>query len=124
MEHAPVRLQAILVGSLATWWFGMILGFVLGIASSGNGQSPMPLSGILKTVAFVLVAVAACSALGGLIGYTVEPFLRPTPDEWPFLGGISDIRSAFAVGIWRDAAYGSGFVATIVTAAHVHRRMA
>ncbi|HWD38226.1 MAG TPA: hypothetical protein VG944_05205 [Fimbriimonas sp.] len=116
LADAPIRVQAVAVGVLATWWFGLLLGVLLSLAGALGSRNPISnrtyCLSVLSTMLFALVL----SAVFGAIGYSVEPVLQPTGSKWPFLDGIHDVRRAFAVGFWHTGAYLGGFVGVIAAA--------
>ena len=112
--HAPTRLQAVLVGTLATWWFGLFLGIALGIGSLLGRRPPLSTRDYLRAVAGIMAFTLALSMAFGLIAYLVEPAVHPTPDNWPFLEGIDSVRPAFAIGFWHDGAYLGGLLGTFI----------
>lgn len=111
---APVRTQALVVGTAATWWFGLLLGIALAIAGLGGGRPAIRTKDYMRVVLGIMAFSLALSAIGGLIGFVIEPLVKPTADDWPFLYGIHHIRATFAVGSWHDAAYFGGLVGTII----------
>ena len=111
--HAPTRLQAVLVGTLATWWFGLFLGIALGLSSLLGRHRALSTRDYLRAVAGIMVFTLALSMAFGLIAYLVEPAVHPTPDDWPFLYDIQAVRPAFAIGFWHDGAYLGGFLGTL-----------
>lgn len=112
--HAPIRLHAVLVGTLATWWFGLFLGIALSMNSLLGRRPPLSTWNYLRAVAGIMAFTLALSMAFGVIGYLAEPAVHPTPDNWPFLEGIDAVRPAFAIGFWHDGAYLGGFLGTFI----------
>jgi hypothetical protein len=111
---APTRVQAVLVGTLATWWFGLFLGIVLSVSGQIGRTPPLGTRDYVRAVLWIMGFTLCLSALFGLIAYCAAPIVQPTADQWPFLTGIRDVRAAFAVGWWHNGAYLGGFLGTIL----------
>lgn len=112
--YAPTRIQAVLIGTLATWWFGLFLGIVLGISSLVGRHPPLPTIKYLRAVGGIMLFTLSLCLLFGIAGYLAEPIIKPDTDHWPFLYRIHEVRRAFAVGFWHDGAYLGGFVGTLL----------
>ncbi len=120
LEHAPVRVEALVVGTAATWWFGCFLGMILGVVSTA-GRAPRASTKVyLKAIGWVMLVTAQMSLLCGLIAYGAEPLAQPNSERWPFLTGILDIRPAFAVGWWHNGAYAGALLGTLFACRRVH----
>jgi hypothetical protein len=120
--EAPVRVQAVLVGTLATWWFGLFLGIALGICSMVGRYTVLPTRDYLRAVVGIMACTLALSLVFGLVAYLVEPAMKPVPANWPFLRDIHAVRPAFAIGAWHDGAYLGGFVGTVLACFWAQRR--
>lgn len=118
----PLRLQAVIVGTLATWWFGLLLGGVLGIISMVGRQRALLTRDYVRAVAGIMAFTLVLSMAFGLFGYLIEPVIKPTSEVWPFLTGIHVVRPAFAVGAWHDGAYLGGGLGTLLACFWVRRR--
>ena len=113
LQEAPTRVQAILVGTMATWWFGLFLGIVLSFSGLVGRRPPLSTRDFLRAVVGIMVFTLGLSILWGAIAYLAEPQIKPDSDHWPFLYRIQAIRPAFAIGFWHDGAYLGGFIGTI-----------
>ncbi len=122
LQNAPARVQAIFVGALATWWFGLFLGIVLSISSMVGRHPALPTRLYMRAVGGVVLYALCLSVVCSGIGYLAEPFVRPTVENWPFLERINDVRRAFAVGFWHDGAYLGGFVGTFISGLWAQRK--
>ncbi|MES2462148.1 MAG: hypothetical protein V4671_16305 [Armatimonadota bacterium] len=111
--NAPVRVQAVLVGTVATWWFGLLLGIVLSISGTAGRRPALPTRLFIRAVGGIMLFTLALSVFCGAVGYFAEPFIKPEPANWPFLTGIQEVRRAFAVGFWHNGAYLGGLVGTV-----------
>jgi hypothetical protein len=120
--NAPVRVQAILVGTLSTCWFGLFLAIVLSISSMAGRHPPLPTSDYVRAVLGIMLFTLCVSLLLGGVAYVAEPILTPDAAHWPFLKGIQEVRCAFAVGGWHNGAYLGGFMGTMLAGLWAQRR--
>jgi hypothetical protein len=126
-DHAPTRVQAILIGAAATWWFGLLLGLLLGNAGVIGRRPRLTTREFLRAVGLVMAIAAGTSLAFGLWGYARGPVRSALNSAsidgvWPFLEGIQDTRRAFAVGCWHDGAYLGGLIGTILACGIVQKR--
>lgn len=121
-QNAPTRVQSILVGTLATWWFGLLLGGVLSLFGMAGRCPALPNRDYVYAVVGIMAFSLALSMVCGLVGYLIEPVVKPTPDDWPFLWGIQAVRPAFAIGFWHDGAYLGGGLGTLIACFWTRRR--
>lgn len=127
LEHiglmdAPMRLQAVAIGALATWWYGLFLGIMLGISGIVGRYAPLSTRRYVLAVGGVMAITFGVSILFGAVAYLTEPLTRPDAAHWPFLTGIRDIRRAYAVGWWHNGAYLGALVTTILASFSVQKR--
>jgi hypothetical protein len=122
LTDAPTRVQALAVGVMATWWFGLFLGIMLGISSVVGRNAPLSTRRYVGAVMWVMSVTLGFSALFGVVAYAAEPLVRPTPDNWPFLEGITNTGRAFAVCWWHNGAYLGALAATVVASFGVQRQ--
>jgi hypothetical protein len=126
LGQAPARVQAIVIGAAATWWFGMLLGLLVGVAGAIGRAPRLTTRQFLKAVGVVMLVAAGTSLAFGCVGYAQGPVRHGSEpgriDElWPFLQGIRDTRRAFAVGCWHDGAYLGGLIGTILACWRVQK---
>ncbi len=122
LSQSPVRVQAVLVGILATWWFGGLLGAVLSLAGLAGRRCPLPTRDFLRAVLGIMLLTLCLSFFSFLAAYAAEPAVKPTAEGWPFLTGIQAVRAAFAVGWWHNAAYLGGLLGTILACVRIRNR--
>ena len=120
--NAPTRIQALLVGTLATWWFGLLVGVVLSIGGLPGRRPVLATRRYVRAGGGIMLFAFCVSVLLGSVAYIVEPFVKPLGDQWPFLRGIHSVRRAFVVGFWHNGAYLGGFSATIAALLRVRRQ--
>lgn len=114
MLNAPLRMQAVLIGSLATWWFGMFLGLALSISGIFGCHHELDTTKFLRAVVGIMSFTFLISVIGGVVGFFAELSIKPNTEDWPFLAGIHNVRMAFVVGFWHDGAYLGGFLGTLL----------
>lgn len=113
LTTVPTRAQALLIGTLATWWFGLFLGIILSVSGMVGRYPPLSTRDYLRAVSGIVLFTLGLSCLFGCVAYLAEPLLKPDAAHWHFLRRIHAIRPAFAVGWWHNGAYLGGFVGTI-----------
>ncbi len=114
LMDAPMRVQAVVIGTLATWWYGLFLGIMLGISSMVGRYAPLTTLQYIRIVGAVMAFTLVVSVIFGLTAYIVEPLVNPTAASRPFLTGIADIRSAYSVGNWHNGSYLAALIATFI----------
>jgi hypothetical protein len=126
LGDAPPRLQAVVIGTAATWWFGLFLGMLVSLAGTIGRRPPSSTRQFLRGVRLVLLLTAGASLLFGATAYLLAPRVPGIGTEeaaryWPFLEGIREQRRAFAVGFWHDGAYLGGLAGTVLACIRVWR---
>jgi hypothetical protein len=72
-EEAPTRLQAVLIGTAATWWFGLFLGMMVSLMGTVGRSRRLTTSEFMRVVALVMAVTALTSLAFGVTGYTMAP---------------------------------------------------
>lgn len=122
LTDAPMREQAVLVGVLSTWWFGLFLGVVLGFCGIAGRNADLSTRRFAGTVVWVMTVTFAVSVAFGATAYLAEPLVGPDALHCPFLSGIREVRRAFAVGWWHNGAYLGALIATAVAGVRVQKQ--
>jgi len=106
-EIPNTRLLVALVGFMATWWVGTIIGFILGLMGLIHRDHKQMLRVTLQ--AFVL---AMCITLvSGLIGLAYGKFyLAETGVNWWLPENLMDKENFIAVGSMHNCSYLGGFL--------------
>jgi hypothetical protein len=109
-------------GVIATWWAGFLLGVPLAIAARAGRRPKRSVRSLLRPVGSLLLVMAACAALAGVVGYTlgrggavmlVDPIAASVP---------RDRHVPFLADLWaHSASYFVGFVGGIVVIVSVWR---
>lgn len=120
----PPRILAAEVGFLATWWVGLIGGWILarvGLADSPPGSRRRR---TLKAFAIVVAIAAVCGAIGTAAGWiatgiTLEPWL-----EIGYALGVDDLRAFVIVAFLHEAGYLGAALGVLVAVLFVRKRLA
>lgn len=98
-------------GVIATWWVGLPLGLLMGLASRIGSWPRLTWRDLLRPVAIVLCAMGVISLAAGVAGYFAAKA------DWVCLGDPLCFRipagrhALFLADLWAHlAAYGSGFL--------------
>ncbi|MCX6344067.1 MAG: hypothetical protein NT018_03195 [Armatimonadetes bacterium] len=111
--NSPLRFQASVIGAIATWWYGLFFGIMLGISSMVGRYDALPTRRYVYALSHVAVITFCVSVVFGGIAYLIEPLIKPDANDWAFLSEIHDVRRAFCVGWWHNGAYIGAFSATL-----------
>ena len=120
----PQRVFASEVGFLASWWVGMIGGWVL--ARVGLDQLPLQTRGRDVAVAFAIVFVTAIisGCVGALLGFLVSRFSDLSGwNQWRDVLELTDLRSFVIVAYLHWASYLGALLGVIGAAVYVRRRL-
>ncbi len=104
------RIGASIVGILATWWFGLIIGITMGLIGLIHRNGSDMLKTTLKSMALIMV-VAFCFGLIGL-GYG-KFYLANHPPYWYYPYNLLDKENFIAVGSMHNFSYIGGIVGLI-----------
>ena len=66
--NSPILL-ALLWGTIATWWVGLIIGILISFSSRLGSKPKLNLKDVFKPILKLITAMFAGALLGGLIGY-------------------------------------------------------
>ena len=116
----PNRLGAALVGVLASWWMGLVIGLPLFAGAALRFDA----RGFFPACRRALTTVIVITVLFGLIGWSLG-VLVITPDNVIDVIGRTDLTDPIAyaqAGILHDAGYLGGLVGMLVAAVPMLRR--
>ena len=127
--HPPVfrtespTLLALGWGVIATWWMGLALGLMVGVAARAGTRPALGAADLLRPVGLVLACMAALSLAAGLVGYRLAAAGVVRLFD-PFASAIPKGRhTAFVADLWaHNAAYLAGALGGITLCLLVWRR--
>lgn len=101
-------------GVLATWWFGLLLGFLLAIAARIGALPKMELRDLRRPVLILMLGCAALALVAGIVGYA----LARSGAVWllPEMARVVPAKkhAAFLADLWtHDASYLSGAIGAL-----------
>jgi hypothetical protein len=105
LRDSSLRVQAVAIAILSSWWLGAILGLIIGFAAAFSKTQTYIYARIVKAQLTTCLISATTAVVLGCCAYILFPRLEITLDDWPFLTGIHDMRHAFLVGWWHNGAY-------------------
>ncbi len=105
------RFGASIVGTLATWWVGMIIGIIFGfiglIHENGKKMFKITMKAFLLTTGIAL--------LTGIIGLAYgKIFLTKSPPNWYLPENLLDVDSFIMVGSMHNFSYLGGLIGLII----------
>ncbi|MBK9392375.1 MAG: signal peptide-containing protein [Uliginosibacterium sp.] len=108
----PERLRAAQVGFLASWWMGIPLGLLSGVAAFIH-RSPAKMQRALAWSLLVIVGFTLAFAIAGLTyGFIQTETIEPSRyTNWFIPSGVNDLRHFLCVGYMHNAAYLGGALA-------------
>jgi len=110
-------------GAIATWWVGAFLGVMLAIAARAGSRPKLTADALLRPIGRLLLTMAACAALSGLLGFVLaeNKIVFPPGSVAARLPASSHPR--FMADWWaHNASYLSGFLGGIVVCVMVFRK--
>ncbi len=120
----PERLYATEVGILATWWVGLVAGWLL--ARAGLAEVPTRERQARTIQAFAIVASLA--AAGGLMGWIIGVVATGSDlaawADWQRYLGIKDLAAFVTVGYLHAGGYLGAFAGLILAIVFVRRTLA
>ena len=112
-------------GVIATWWVGLILGVLLGVASRAGALPKFTAARLVRPLAVMLLVVAGLAGAAGVAGHVAATrrgvwLLEPMASRVP-----ADRHVAFLTDLWAHlASYAGGFLGGIVLCVYVIVRRA
>jgi hypothetical protein len=109
-------------GIIATWWVGLFLGVPLAVVARAGRRPKRSVASLLWPVTVVLLVMAACALLAGIVGYLLASMglvflLEPLSTAIP-----PDKHAAFLADVWaHSASYLVGLLGGIVLLIRVWR---
>lgn len=104
------RFGAVIVGTLATWWVGLIIGIILGLVGLIHKNGKLMFSVTLKAI-ILTTGIALTTGLFGLVyGYI---FLIDNPPNWYIPNHVLNRQLFIMVGSMHNFSYLGGFIGLI-----------
>ncbi|CAN5764779.1 hypothetical protein BH09VER1_BH09VER1_51070 [soil metagenome] len=115
----PDRVRAMVVGFLATWWMGVLIGLTVGLAGFMQRDWRRMLVVTLQAYGVVVLVTAGVGLLGLGYGYyqtgTID---RGAYGYWFIPRDVVDLRSYLCVGYMHNASYLGGLIAILAGMAY------
>jgi hypothetical protein len=123
LPHASTTELALAWGVLATWWAGLVIGVLLALAARVGRRPKWPVRRIIRPTVGLLIVMAWCAVLAGLIGRALATggtvlLLEPLASRIPADRHIAFLSAAFA----HSASYLVGFIGGLVLALWIWMR--
>lgn len=99
------------IGFLATWWVGLLIGLFLGGTALLQPDAVHMRRAIQRGVAITLVTSALCALLGLCYGWFL---LNGAPLGWYLPSDVVDTHAFLAVGSMHNCSYGGGVLGLIL----------
>ena len=110
------------IGFLATWWVGMIAGWVLGRVTISPAGTLLPIPRLLGLFAVILVFAAVSGVLGFVYGTLTWDLAETKWSLWKASCGVQDLSAFARVGHIHAFGYVGALVGLIVAAVIARRR--
>ncbi|MEM6378369.1 MAG: hypothetical protein AAF705_09155 [Bacteroidota bacterium] len=105
------RSQVSIIGFIATWWMGLLIGLVLGVIGLMHPDSKQMLKVTIKAI-IITVIVALITGLIGLIFGKI--YLAKVGVDWFLPENLIDTKNFIAVGSMHNFSYLGGILGLIV----------
>lgn len=104
------RFQVSIVGFMATWWMGLLIGLILGLFGLMHQNSRQMFRATMKAIVITVIVAFATGLIGLLIG---QYYLADTGfDEW-LPTNLVDKKNFVAVGSMHNFSYLGGLIGLI-----------
>lgn len=123
-NQLSTRVAVSLVGFLATWWFGLVLGFILGILTLRHKDWKTMLKFSLKSIYIALLTTFIIEILGFFYGFFL---LAERPKSYfnsSFIPeNIIDFKNYITVGCIHNFGYIGGIIGLILGIIYSYKKM-
>lgn len=106
----PPRVGAAMVGWLASWWMGIVIGPLLYILADKNSGPNSRTPAMLRGLALLLVTTIVCGGVALAYGWLTINHAN----VWPTHGGVRDSIAFARVGTMHAGSYLGGLLGLIV----------
>ncbi len=105
------RRTVAVIGFLATWWVGALIGLFLGGTAFLQPDASSMRKAIVRGVVLTLGVAAMCALVGLAYGWF---FLEGPPPGWLLPAEVVDPHAFLSVGSMHNASYGGGVLGLII----------
>jgi hypothetical protein len=109
------RLGAAIVGALATWWVGLLIGIVLSLVGLLHRDAAAMFKVTLEAIAMTISIALVVGILGLLYGIL---FLGTAPAAWNLPMHVLERADFMAVGAMHNASYLGGLIGLIASVSY------
>lgn len=113
------RIEVSVVGFLATWWMGLLIGILLGLVGWVHKDSKQMLKVTVKSMILTVVVTFIVGLIGLMYG---KFYLAEVGVEWWLPDNLVDTKNFIAVGSMHNFSYLGGLVGLIVGAGYSIRQ--
>lgn len=114
------RISVGIIGFLATWWMGMILGFILGLISLFFRDHKSMKAALLKS-SFIIILMAILFAIGGF--FYGRFYLTATGVDWWLPENLVDKNNFIIVGSINNFSYLGGVAGLLLAIVYLVRQL-
>ena len=112
------RIEVSLVGFLATWWFGLIIGIVLALTGLILKNGKQMFTTTIKAIGLAIIITAVSGWTGYLYG---KFYLTKTGVNWWLPDNLKDVDNFIAVGSMHNFSYLGGILGMIAGILYIIR---
>ncbi len=113
------RIQVSIVGFMATWWMGLLIGLILGLVGLIHKNNKQMFRATIKAIIITVIVAFAT----GLIGLTYgKLYLADTEVNWWLPENLIDKKNFIAVGSMHNFSYLGGLTGLIAGIIHSIRQ--
>ena len=110
-------------GVIATWWVGLFLGVLLGIAARFGTRPKLALSSLVRPIATLLLLMAASAVVSGFTGYALAKHGVIFPPDWVAARLDPSAHARFMADWWaHSASYAVGLIGGLIVCALQYRK--
>ena len=108
----PERLRAATVGFLATWWMGVPIGLITGVASRRHPTEAQRRRALLWSLPLMMAVTLAFALAGLALGFSMtSPNAKAYETWWMYLPpNLQDPQNYICAGLMHDAAHLGGAI--------------
>jgi hypothetical protein len=111
----PARLRVAIVGFLGSWWMGIPLGLLSGLAAFIHSNPDRMRRALALSLPVIIAFTLSCALAGLLYGFFETQSIELSRySDWYIPAGVQDLRHYLCVGYMHHAAYIGGALAVPV----------